>query len=368
MSAQQSPSSDLAPTEWYYVKGSEAAGPFKFNDLPGLIRDGEINRQTLVCRTGDADWTAAGEHANVISLFANQGVPMAVPEEPSRRLQLQNRPPSEPKVDSFTVDHSDSFQEPASIDAADVMRMASGDEHYIEETDTEEEVSGSWIAGLIANPELSISLLLLLVIPVVMLGFDFSAWGALFLWGLLISLVGGLFYRVIMFKESFLWGIAGMFLPVVDIMFAIQNFNLIKRSLTMIVLGAGIALGAAAKFNDEYLSDDAYYDEDFAAWIAPDTTQQWVQEINLELPERVEADMTLLRSKAVSDREIAITLLVDNPTSGHDYAYDRIGSMMTVLKNEFESDLYFENLKKKGATIRIVPISESGAPLHHNWR
>ena len=49
------------PIQWYYVKGSEAAGPFEEKVMQELIEKKEIGKDTLVWKNGFEDWKKLGE-------------------------------------------------------------------------------------------------------------------------------------------------------------------------------------------------------------------------------------------------------------------------------------------------------------------
>lgn len=65
------------PLPGYYAAiGGQQAGPFTPDILRQKISSGEITRQTLVWKSGMAQWTAAGEVAELAALFADVPPPL----------------------------------------------------------------------------------------------------------------------------------------------------------------------------------------------------------------------------------------------------------------------------------------------------
>ena len=59
----------LPPVQYYAGLNGQQAGPFGWSELDGLVKKGDINKQTLVWKVGFAGWTAAGEVAELKVLW-----------------------------------------------------------------------------------------------------------------------------------------------------------------------------------------------------------------------------------------------------------------------------------------------------------
>ncbi|MEO8702579.1 MAG: hypothetical protein ABI867_21220 [Kofleriaceae bacterium] len=72
--------------------------------------------------------------------------------------------------------------------------------------------------------------------------------GGIAMWGgLLLMLVGGLFFIIAAFRESILWGLGVIFLPFVPLVFLVLNWQRAKGPFFMQLYGLGfILLGVLA--------------------------------------------------------------------------------------------------------------------------
>ncbi|MBI5640716.1 MAG: SPFH domain-containing protein [Nitrospirae bacterium] len=78
VAGQSGPSQTPPPLPGYYVAlGGQQAGPFETNILKQKIKAGEITRDTLVWKSGMAEWTAAGAVPDLAELFSD--VPPPIP-------------------------------------------------------------------------------------------------------------------------------------------------------------------------------------------------------------------------------------------------------------------------------------------------
>lgn len=67
--------------------------------------------------------------------------------------------------------------------------------------------------------------------------------GVIAMWlGIVLLLVGGLFFLVAAFRESILWGLAVMFLPVVPLIFLIVHWHRAKGPFFLQLYGLGFVL------------------------------------------------------------------------------------------------------------------------------
>ena len=46
--------------DFFYWDGEQAVGPFRWDDLSNLRREGTINEETLVCKSGDSEYVSYG--------------------------------------------------------------------------------------------------------------------------------------------------------------------------------------------------------------------------------------------------------------------------------------------------------------------
>lgn len=62
--------------EWYYSKNSQQQGPVSLDELKGKLAAGEVSKTDLVWHDGMADWTPAGQVADLAatSYPQNEGV------------------------------------------------------------------------------------------------------------------------------------------------------------------------------------------------------------------------------------------------------------------------------------------------------
>jgi hypothetical protein len=72
--------------------------------------------------------------------------------------------------------------------------------------------------------------------------------GVMAVWGgILLMLVGGLFFIIAAFRESLLWGLAVMFLPVVPLIFLIVHWHRAKGPFFIQLYGlAAVLIGVFA--------------------------------------------------------------------------------------------------------------------------
>ncbi len=68
--------------EWFYVGNYGQLGPLAFDQVRGLVRDGVIERNTLVWRTGMNEWLLAESVPELRNEFAPMVVPPAIPPSP----------------------------------------------------------------------------------------------------------------------------------------------------------------------------------------------------------------------------------------------------------------------------------------------
>ena len=61
--------------QFYVALGGTQAGPFGMDALRGHATGGQLTRETLVWKQGMANWTPAGEVAELQPLFAPAGPP-----------------------------------------------------------------------------------------------------------------------------------------------------------------------------------------------------------------------------------------------------------------------------------------------------
>jgi len=47
--------------DWYYAKEGQTVGPIAEEDIPGLVRSGEVHSDTLIWHDGLPSWTAYGQ-------------------------------------------------------------------------------------------------------------------------------------------------------------------------------------------------------------------------------------------------------------------------------------------------------------------
>ena len=73
--------------------------------------------------------------------------------------------------------------------------------------------------------------------------------GTLVLWaGVILCLVGGLFFLIAAFRESVLWGLAVLFVPFVSLIFLILHWSRAKDSFFLQLWGIALVLIAALVF------------------------------------------------------------------------------------------------------------------------
>ena len=63
--------------------------------------------------------------------------------------------------------------------------------------------------------------------------------------GALVSLAGGIWFLIVAFQESVLWGLGCMFIPFVSLIFLILNFADAWRPFVVSLVGTGICVGGA---------------------------------------------------------------------------------------------------------------------------
>lgn len=67
--------------------------------------------------------------------------------------------------------------------------------------------------------------------------------GVIAMWaGLLLLLVGGLFFLIAAFRESLLWGLGVLFLPIVPLIFLIVHWQRAKGPFFLQLYGVGFVL------------------------------------------------------------------------------------------------------------------------------
>jgi membrane protease subunit (stomatin/prohibitin family) len=62
--------------QWYLAINNAQTGPFDVAALQKKVASGEFNRETLVWRTGQANWMPAGQVADLANLFASMPPPL----------------------------------------------------------------------------------------------------------------------------------------------------------------------------------------------------------------------------------------------------------------------------------------------------
>ena len=70
--------------------------------------------------------------------------------------------------------------------------------------------------------------------------------GILLIIGYLLLFIGGLLFLVEMFKESILWGLGGMFISPVSLIFLIMHWDAAKRPFLLQLCSIPFILGAVA--------------------------------------------------------------------------------------------------------------------------
>lgn len=80
--------------EWYYVGHYGQIGPLSEDQVIDLVRDGVIERDTYVWRTGLTDWRKAESVSELLSTFARTAPPAGPPPMPG--LGSMSVPPTQP--------------------------------------------------------------------------------------------------------------------------------------------------------------------------------------------------------------------------------------------------------------------------------
>jgi hypothetical protein len=68
---------------------------------------------------------------------------------------------------------------------------------------------------------------------------------ALFILGMILAVVGGIWLLVVAFQESVWWGLGSLLLPFVSLIFVIMHWQVSKKPF-LISLAGGVLLGIAA--------------------------------------------------------------------------------------------------------------------------
>jgi len=72
----------------------------------------------------------------------------------------------------------------------------------------------------------------------------------LFIIGIIILIVGGIFQLIVMFKESILWGIAGILITPISLLFIFLHWDVSKKPVFIQIVGLIITfLGLALSSN-----------------------------------------------------------------------------------------------------------------------
>lgn len=118
---------------------------------------------------------------------------------------------------------------------------------------------------------------------------------ALFILGVVVNLVGGILLLVAAFKESVLWGLGCLFLPIVPLIFTVTHWS--QARVAFLVSGSGfVMLGLAVLGGRETFGQSS---DDLGGDL-----EQAVAEINEDLPQLTESGMEW--TSVTLDRQVVV--------------------------------------------------------------
>src|SRR4051794_38670835 len=92
---QALPASDDAGSSWFYARGGTHHGPVTYEDLRRMVAQGEISTETLLWKSGMADWVACRSFPDLVALGQGAHSNLATPS--SRHPQPGYALPGDPQ-------------------------------------------------------------------------------------------------------------------------------------------------------------------------------------------------------------------------------------------------------------------------------
>lgn len=218
--------------QWHYVKEGQQVGPVTREVLAELLANGVIQPDTLAWRAGFDGWLAINAIAELESILPVTGSLHL--NSGQQNYETANTRPGFPVAGDVQ----------APIDVKDALSFNVTQQAEAEAAQTPGgimayfyiypfEVLFFWVTAIIG---LITTGVLYFVNPDLM-------FAPMAIQGVLCILAGAIVFRIQAFRESIWWGLGGMFISIVDLIFLFSHWDRVSRCVSLMFAGGAVLAG-----------------------------------------------------------------------------------------------------------------------------